>query len=235
MLALSPRFSRMGNALSCISAKSAPITTVICSPSRIDSPTTIPSTESATSLALLCKRHLSTTPRVDGKGGMLASVHWTLERAFSVVTLAAVPVAFWFCHPVTDSFLALVTVIHTHWGLEAVARDYLCRPLIMNKPVSPMLGKIGLVIVYLISILTLAACVHFNFNDVGLTKAIKMYWTMNWEREILFALLNSLFISEKKMYFHNEVVHELAIVDNPNETCACSRDRGYIFWSSPAR
>jgi len=43
---------------------------------------------------------------------------------------------------------------------------------------------------------------------------------------ILFALLNFLFISMKKMYFHDEVVHELAIVDNPNETCACSRDRG---------
>ena len=70
-----------------------------------------------------------------------------------------------------------------------------------------MVGKIGLAIVYLISILTLAgkpqsvdevaerhlqcsdhyvlfifpqtACIHFNYNDVGLTKAIKMYWAMN--------------------------------------------------------
>ena len=80
----------------------------------------------------------------------------------------------------------------------------------MNKPISPMVGKIGLAIVYLISILTLAgkpqsvvpvdevaerhlqgsdhyvlfifpqtACIHFNYNDVGLTKAIKMYWAMN--------------------------------------------------------
>ena len=59
--------------------------------------------------------------RVDGKGAMLASVHWTLERVMSIVTLAAVPVAFWASHPVTDSILALVTVIHTHWGLEVRA------------------------------------------------------------------------------------------------------------------
>ena len=77
-----------------------------------------------------------------------------------------------------------------------------------------MVGKIGIAIVYLISILTLAgkiqfvflfdgwgegcvqgccsimlffsfatACIHFNYNDVGLTKAIKMYWAMNWRGE----------------------------------------------------
>lgn len=49
----------------------------------------------------------------------------------------------------------------------------------MNKPVSPMVGKAGRGLVYLISIVTLAGLIHFNYNDVGLTKAIKMYWAMN--------------------------------------------------------
>jgi len=116
---------------------------------------------------------------MDGKGGMLASVHWTMERVFSISTLAVIPVAFALSHPFTDSLLALSTVIHTHWGLESIAVDYLCRNLILNKPVSPLVGKIGRGLVYLISIVTLAGLIHFNYNDVGLTKAIKMYWAMN--------------------------------------------------------
>lgn len=110
---------------------------------------------------------------------MLASQHWTYERIMAIVTLGILPVAFIASHPVTDCLLALSTVIHAHWGLEAIATDYLCRPLIMNKPVSPMLGKAGIAFIYFLSIITLAALIHFNVNDVGLTTAVKMYWTMN--------------------------------------------------------
>jgi len=177
LLNVSPQVVRLSGALSCIPMRPmtfATTTTTIYTPSK-----RIPSIEAASPLTVICKKNLSTSPRLDGKGGMLASQHWTAERIMSIVTLVILPVAFVANHPVTDSLLALATVIHMHWGLEAIAIDYLCRPLIMNKPVSPMVGKIGIAIVYLLSIITLAACIHFNFNDVGLTKAIKMYWAMN--------------------------------------------------------
>jgi len=175
MLNAAPKFARVSGSISCVplpssltSASSAPLCLRV---PPIESPTT--------SGGIICKQNLSTSSRMDGKGGMLASVHWTMERVFSISTLAVIPVAFALSHPFTDSLLALSTVIHTHWGLEAIAIDYLCRNLIMNKPVSPMVGKIGRGLVYLISIITLAGLIHFNYNDVGLTKAIKMYWAMN--------------------------------------------------------
>jgi len=123
-------------------------------------------------------RYFSTTGRDYGKGGMLASAHWRYERIMSVVTLVLIPAAFTFNNPFLDSLMALSIIIHTHWGLEAIVIDYLCRPLIMNKPVSEKWGRYGKRIVLLFSILTLAAVINFNFNDVGITKAVKMLWTL---------------------------------------------------------
>jgi len=179
LLKASPQLLRMSGSISCVPLPSAATSASLNSTPFTTAASRIAPVEVASPLAVVSKRDLSSTPRLDGKGSMLASVHWTMERIMSVVTLGIIPVAFIASHPFTDSLLALSSVIHTHWGLEAIAIDYLCRPLIMNKPVSPMVGKIGIAIVYLISILTLAACIHFNYNDVGLTKAIKMYWAMN--------------------------------------------------------
>jgi len=176
LLTLTPQTVRLSGAISFMPMKSmgfTTATTTVHTPSKRVSPV-----EASKPLALICK-NFSTTARVDGKGGMLASQHWTWERIMSIVTVSIIPVAFVLNHPVTDCLLSLSTVIHAHWGLEAIAIDYLCRPLIMNKPVSPMVGKVGIAIVYLLSIVTLAALINFNINDVGLTKAIKMYWAMN--------------------------------------------------------
>jgi len=177
LLAVSPQFARLSGSIACVPLPSLATSAYASSFAPLTS--RITSKESITPLAVICKKDLSTTPRLDGKGGMLASVHWTMERVMAVVNLAVIPVAFALSHPFTDSLLALVTVIHTHWGLESIATDYLCRPLIMNKPISPIVGKVGIALVYLLSILTLAACIHFNYNDVGLTKAIKMFWAIN--------------------------------------------------------
>jgi len=177
LLTLSPQTVRLSGALSCMPMK--PMSFATATPTVFTPSKKITSLEASSSTALTSKKNLSTTSRLDGKGAMTASQHWTWERVMSIATLGIVPVAFVANHPVTDSLLALSTVIHAHWGLEAITIDYLCRPLIMNKPVSPIVGKVGIALVYLLSIITLAACIHFNFNDVGLTKAIKMYWAIN--------------------------------------------------------
>jgi len=122
--------------------------------------------------------NLSLTTRKEGKGKILPSTHWNAERLMSIASLAVIPPAFFLNHPLTDSLMALIFVIHTHWGFEAIALDYTCRNLIMNKPVPELLGKLAIAFVYLLSILTLAACIKFNMTDVGLTKAVLMLWTL---------------------------------------------------------
>lgn len=69
-----------------------------------------------------------------------------------------------------DYALAFSLVIHVHWGLEAIAVDYV-RPSLFGQKIH----KIAVAYVYALSAVALAGLFYFNYTDVGLVKAIKMF------------------------------------------------------------
>lgn len=95
---------------------------------------------------------------------------WTAERLLSAALLAS-PVAFVVPIPGMDYVLAAALVIHVHWGLEAIVVDYV-RPTIFG----PVVPKISLFLLYVLSALSLGGLFYFNYADVGLVNAIKMAW-----------------------------------------------------------
>lgn len=58
-------------------------------------------------------------------------------------------------------------------GLETIVVDYM-RP----KVVGPALAKLGVAVVYGISVFTLGGLFYFNYSDVGIVNAIKMFWKL---------------------------------------------------------
>jgi succinate dehydrogenase (ubiquinone) membrane anchor subunit len=58
-------------------------------------------------------------------------------------------------------------------GIEAIVIDYV-RPIIFG----PVIPKIGVALVYILSIATLAGLLNFIFNDVGLANGIRLLWKL---------------------------------------------------------
>lgn len=96
---------------------------------------------------------------------------WTMERALSGALLAVVPAAFIIPHTIADYALALALVVHVHWGVEAIAVDYI-RPSIFG----PVIPKVALMAVYVMSALALGGLFYFNYTDCGLVTGIRMAW-----------------------------------------------------------
>lgn len=61
----------------------------------------------------------------------------------------------------------------SHRGLEIVITDY-ARPFVVGSAFS----KFAHYAVYAVSIAMFAALLHFNYNDVGITKAFEMIWSL---------------------------------------------------------
>lgn len=95
---------------------------------------------------------------------------WLLEKIVSAGLLAVIPAAFVYPCPVLDYALALSLVAHCHWGFEAIVVDYV-RPVIFG----PVIPKVALVALYLVSFAALAGLFSLNYNDVGLATAIRMF------------------------------------------------------------
>lgn len=58
-------------------------------------------------------------------------------------------------------------------GIEAIVVDYV-RPSIFG----PVIPKVGVILVYALSIGVLAGLLNFIFNDVGLANGIRMLWKL---------------------------------------------------------
>lgn len=58
-------------------------------------------------------------------------------------------------------------------GIEASVIDYL-RPKVVGEPIA----KLGMVLVYFLSAFTLGGLCYFNYTDVGIINAIKMFWKL---------------------------------------------------------
>ncbi|XP_033110564.1 succinate dehydrogenase [ubiquinone] cytochrome b small subunit B, mitochondrial-like isoform X2 [Anneissia japonica] len=109
---------------------------------------------------------LHTSPQRNS-AGMMSSTHWKTERVVSIGLLGVIPAALAFPNPALDYALAASLVLHCHWGMEQVFTDY------VHGPTLPKFVNKSLLIT---SSLVFASLCYFNFNDVGLAKAIAMLW-----------------------------------------------------------
>lgn len=103
-----------------------------------------------------------------GSGTKAASLHWTAERVLSVVLLAMGPVAYFNPGPAMDYSLAAALTLHGHWGLGQVLTDY------VHGDTKIKIANAGL---FLLSTVTFAGLCYFNYNDVGICKAIALLWS----------------------------------------------------------
>jgi len=100
------------------------------------------------------------------------SMLWSIERYLSASLLALIPGAFILPSlPMMDYALAMALCLHVHWGVEAIVVDYI-RPALFG----PLIPKMAILMVYLLSILSLGGLFYFNYTDVGITNAIRMAW-----------------------------------------------------------
>ncbi|NP_001002489.1 succinate dehydrogenase [ubiquinone] cytochrome b small subunit A, mitochondrial [Danio rerio] len=99
--------------------------------------------------------------------GISASQHWTGERVMTLVLLGMAPAAYLCPGPVVDYSIAAALTMHGHWGIGQVLTDY------VHGEVKIKLAKVG---IFLLSTATFFGLCYFNYNDVGLCKAVVMLW-----------------------------------------------------------
>lgn len=103
-----------------------------------------------------------------GKGHMMtASTHWKVERAVSVALVGIMPAALFIQGGLMDHALTTFVYLHGFWGIDGVIKDYLVKFI-------PWIQKVW----YLIAIFGFAGLINFNFNDIGVCKAIQMFWAL---------------------------------------------------------
>uniref|UniRef100_A0A1I8A5K0 Succinate dehydrogenase [ubiquinone] cytochrome b small subunit n=1 Tax=Steinernema glaseri TaxID=37863 RepID=A0A1I8A5K0_9BILA len=104
----------------------------------------------------------------DGHGA-----HFKLERYWAAAMLPLLPASYFIHGPVMDVALSVALVLHIHWGATGVIQDY-ARPFVIGET----LAKAARASAYLITILLTVALFHFNYNDVGLTRAFEMVFSL---------------------------------------------------------
>ncbi|XP_058792324.1 succinate dehydrogenase [ubiquinone] cytochrome b small subunit, mitochondrial [Phymastichus coffea] len=102
---------------------------------------------------------------------------WKLERLVAAMFVPLVPLCLMLENPVLDSLLAVLSVIHVHWGLEAIIIDY-ARPIVVGH----IFPKICFVALYLVSALTLAGLLVLVYNGPGISKVLKQGWTIGKDK-----------------------------------------------------
>ena len=98
-----------------------------------------------------------------------ASSHWLNERYVSIALLALIPVGIVYPCAAVDWGLAVLIPFHNHWGMHNVLKDY-------SHHINPMLPKPANITWLVLSFLQLAGLCYFNYNDVGICKAVSMLW-----------------------------------------------------------
>lgn len=98
---------------------------------------------------------------------------WTLEKLLSLALLGIVPAAFICPNFILDNLLAVAVVLHFHWGLEGAVIDY-ARPIILG----PVLPKLAILLLYVVSISTLGALIYYNNTSIGIGETFRKFWTI---------------------------------------------------------
>ncbi|CAH1390477.1 unnamed protein product [Nezara viridula] len=118
-------------------------------------------------------RHFSITqPKLSGHGDH--SKLWVYERYVSAALLGIVPLGLMMPNILFDLLIAVASVMHMHWGIEAIVIDYI-RPIIFGN----LISKLAVYFVYLLSIFTLVGLLNLTFNNCGLANSIKLLWRIN--------------------------------------------------------
>ncbi|XP_047512230.1 succinate dehydrogenase [ubiquinone] cytochrome b small subunit, mitochondrial isoform X2 [Pieris napi] len=96
---------------------------------------------------------------------------WVIEKLTSAALVPLIPICLMIPNRIFDSVLAILITAHSFWGLEAIAVDYVRASIF-----GPIIPKIAIALVYLISIATLGGLFYLISNDVGLSNAIRQLW-----------------------------------------------------------
>lgn len=86
----------------------------------------------------------------------------------SILLLALGPAAYFSPCPVVDYSLAAALTLHGHWGIGQILTDY------VHGDAKIKMTNAGL---FVLSTVTFAGLCYFNYNDVGLCKAIALLWS----------------------------------------------------------
>ncbi|XP_023950190.1 succinate dehydrogenase [ubiquinone] cytochrome b small subunit, mitochondrial [Bicyclus anynana] len=108
----------------------------------------------------------------EGKSGDHSKL-WVVERVASAALLPLIPLALIAPSKILDSALAIIMVAHSFWGLEAIAVDYVRASIF-----GPVIPKIAIGLVYLVSIATLGGLFYIITHDVGLANSIRQFWSI---------------------------------------------------------
>ncbi|XP_056633028.1 succinate dehydrogenase [ubiquinone] cytochrome b small subunit, mitochondrial [Diorhabda carinulata] len=98
---------------------------------------------------------------------------WPIERALSIALIGITPWAILSPSRGLDDVLAISTVIHFHWGLEATIVDYV-RPIL----VGPVVPKAAMGLLYVLSISTLGGLLYYNHHNIGIGSTIQNFWAI---------------------------------------------------------
>ncbi|KAK6177907.1 hypothetical protein SNE40_012777 [Patella caerulea] len=125
-------------------------------------------TSSALTNVFEARRGPFTPEEKRGKGHMMsASTHWKVERILMIGMIPLMPAALFYQSPFIDHAICTAVFLHGYWGMDGVLTDYLEKFVPWVKPLWTVL-----------SIIAFAGLVNFNYNDVGLCKAVQMLWSM---------------------------------------------------------
>uniref|UniRef100_A0A0N5BB93 Succinate dehydrogenase [ubiquinone] cytochrome b small subunit n=1 Tax=Strongyloides papillosus TaxID=174720 RepID=A0A0N5BB93_STREA len=104
---------------------------------------------------------------------MKPAKEFMLEKYLTVAFMPFIPAAYFIHGPAMDMALAIGCSIHVYLGWHMVTTDY-ARPFLYGNT----LAKAGRATAIIFAISCLAGLLHFNYNDVGLTKAFEMVFAL---------------------------------------------------------
>ncbi|CAH0594523.1 unnamed protein product [Chrysodeixis includens] len=105
---------------------------------------------------------------------------WVIEKGVAALMVPIIPMGLLLPNKILDSVIAILICAHSFWGLEAIAIDY-----VRASVVGPILPKIALGLVYLISIATLGGLFYIISHDGGIANTIKQIWAIKSDRQKL--------------------------------------------------
>ncbi|XP_013135744.1 PREDICTED: putative succinate dehydrogenase [ubiquinone] cytochrome b small subunit, mitochondrial isoform X2 [Papilio polytes] len=98
---------------------------------------------------------------------------WVIEKGVSALMVPLIPLGLLVPNKLFDSILAILITAHSFWGLEAIAVDY-----VRASVVGPIIPKIAIALVYLLSIATLGGLFYIISHDVGIGRAVRQLWAV---------------------------------------------------------
>ncbi|XP_053613374.1 succinate dehydrogenase [ubiquinone] cytochrome b small subunit, mitochondrial isoform X2 [Plodia interpunctella] len=104
---------------------------------------------------------------------------WVVEKATAAILVPLIPLALVLPNKLFDSVLAILITAHSFWGLEAIAVDY-----VRASVVGPVLPKVAIGLVYLISIATLGGLFYVIFHDVGIGGSVRQLWSVKSQKQV---------------------------------------------------